>query len=234
VPVRERWGCLPFPSMPSEVVCLPNDLAMNEMTRVANTPGVYEDLSLKIKFRKSLGEALGTIRESQLLDSGSQRVAVKRAGVVAAELLHGPDKALVYEAKRLPFDGTLGVGMDDPDRVLTADNLDGQDVEIDEVFVASGITVLGFMADIHSRGIRPESLTIVAPFTAQRGAEAILDLSSRIGLKTRILTNRIYYWLNDHWYVLVTPEEEIWQEIAGDDPNVEVQAGGDAGDLTEN
>lgn len=234
VPIEaaKRWGV--EQPIPEEVTVLANDPAMNSMTRIANTPGAYEDPSLKRQYRASLEEALETIKSGQLLDPEATKIAVKRAGAVAAEILHGRGRALVYEGKRLPLiDGSLAVGMEDPDRVLTVGNLNGKNVEVSEVFLASGSTILGLMADGHSRGIKPESLTVVAPFATQQGAEAVLALSSRIGWQTRILTNRVYHWLNEHLYVLVTPEEEIWREVSAGNRDREVQAGGDAGDLTE-
>lgn len=233
VPVKQRWGWHGR-STPQEIAVFPNDSVMDNLTRIANTPGAYENPKLKRKYRRNLEVVLGTIKVGALLNSKVTRVAVKRAGVVAAEFLHGPNTTFVYEAKRLPFvDRTLGVGMDDEDKILIPQNLDKKDIEIDEVFLASGSTILAFMVDCYTRGTKPKSLTIIAPFVTQQGAEAVLSLGSQIDWEIRILTNRIYYWLNDHWYVLVTPEEKIWQEVSGGNSSQEVQAGGDAGDLTE-
>lgn len=233
VPIDQRWGWKRRLT-PKEVIIFPNDSAMDSLTRIANTEGAYEDLGFKKEYRKNLKLVLEEIKSGGLLNPQATRVAVKRAGVVAAEFLHGPNVTLVYEAKRLPFvDGTLGVGMDDEERILTLENLTGKEIEIDEVFLASGSTIMAFMVDCFTQGIKPKSLIIVAPFLAQQGAEAVLNLGSQIDWEIRILANRTYYWLNDYWYVLVTPEEKIWEEVSGGNRSKEVQAGGDAGDLTE-
>jgi len=240
VPPEKRWGA--GQTAPEEVLVLGYQPqyskiingTMDILTRIANTEGAYESQSLKEKYRRNLEEVLKIFKSSGWLEPEAEKVAVKRAGVVAAEFLHGSGKALIYEAKRLPLlDGTLGVGMDDPEKVLTPENLDGKKLEIDEVFLASGSTILAFMADCYSQKIRPTGVTIVAPFVAQQGAEAVLNFASQINWRVRIITARIYYWLNDHWYVLVTPEEAVWSKLAGDNSTREIQAGGDAGDLTE-
>lgn len=216
VPQKKRWGT--ETSIPENVLIFPADENMDSLTRLANTKGVYENLDLKREYRESLRKILENLYKKANLNPRAKIIAIKRAGVVAAQFLHPESHFLTFEAKRLPFvDGTLGVGMEDKDRVLTPKNLKG-DIEIDEVFLASGATILAFMIDCYSRKIRPESLTIVAPFIAQQGTEAVLKLSARLGWQIRILGSRIYYWLNDHWYVLAAPN---------------IQAGGDAGDLTE-
>lgn len=232
VPLEQRWGF--GTKVPENVFIFPADENMDNLTRLANTAGVYENPALKKEYRKNLEEVLAIIAQNAKLDPNATIVAIKRAGVVVAQFLHQSNRFLTYEAKRLPFaDGTLGVGMEDQGGILTPENLDRRDLEVDEVFLASGVTILAFMIDCYSREIRPKSLTIVAPFITQQGAEAVLNLSSQIGWQTRILGSRIYYWLNNRWYVLVTPEEQIWDEVSGGDTQVEVQAGGDAGDLTE-
>ncbi|MFH1601340.1 MAG: hypothetical protein ABIB61_00055 [Candidatus Shapirobacteria bacterium] len=232
IPLKERWP--EFGSMPTQVFLCPQNEAMDQMTIIANNPRAYFNKDLKKKYRLSLAAALKEIAKKANLSSNSQKIAIKRAGVVAANLLRGPNKALIYEAKRLPFlDGALGVGVEDEQGILAKANLDNQDLEIDEVFLASGSTILAFIIDCHSRSIKPKSLTIIAPFTTQLGAKTVLDLSRRLGWNTKILANRIYYQMDDHWYVLVTPQEAVWKKVSKGNKKIKVQAGGDAGDLTE-
>ncbi|MBL7078415.1 hypothetical protein ISS42_02045 [Candidatus Shapirobacteria bacterium] len=232
LPVEERWAT--GRALPSRLIVLADDPTMDEITVIANTPGAYENHELKKQYRDNLERVMQEIKEKGKLNPEATVIGIKRAGEVAVNMLHGPDKALLFEAKRLPFrNGSLGVGIEDKDRVLGFANLNGKVVEINEVFLASGATVLAFIIDCHSRGIKPERMDIVAPFTTQQGAEAVLSLSSQIGWETRIIVNRIYYSLNGKWYVLVTPQEKIWQKVSGGNAEVEVQAGGDAGDLTE-
>lgn len=232
VPLRQRWGLKA--RIPELVQIFSSNRNMDNLTRLANTAGAYENPKLKTRYKENLKKVLESIGQEGNLNPKATIVAIKRAGVVAAQFLHPGNEFCVFEAKRLPFiNGTLGVGMEDMNGILPPENLGGKDLEIDEVFLASGATILAFMVDCYSRKIKPNSLTIVAPFLTQQGAEAVLKLSSQIGWQTRILGARIYWWLNDHWYVLVTPEERIWQEISQDDNSKEVQAGGDAGDLTE-
>jgi len=229
---EERWEI--GQNLPPQVSIVPNDEAMDQMTIFANTPGVYENSELKKEYRKSLAGVMAGIKESGKLNPVATPVAIKRAGVVAAEMLDGKNNALVFEAKRLPFqNGHLGVGIEDEDGILNAGNLHGKEIEIDEVFLASGSTLIALMLELNLRGIEPKSLAIVAPFATQQGIEAVLKTSTSLGWKTKIVASRIYYALDENLYVLVTPQEKVWQEITKGDKSVMVQAGGDAGDLTE-
>ncbi len=231
IPEEERWGTK---NLPSKVSLVPNDSAMDEITIIANDPNAYSDSELQEEYGNNLETVMKGIKESGKLNSNAVRVAIKRAGVVAAKMLHEEDNALAFEAKRLPIKtGGLAVGIEDEDGVLTPENLDGKDIEIDEVFLASGSTLIAFMLELDSREIKPKSITVVAPFTTQQGAQAMLDVSISLGWETKIVASRIYYVLNDDLYVMVTPEEEVWEKVTKGDLEKPVQAGGDAGDLTE-
>jgi len=221
------------------------ELGMVVCSILANHPEFYnpeKNEQLKLLYTEALRLVANSLKAADgYLDEEAVKIGVVRAGAVAYALFYGQkDPELIncrlYEAKRLPAkDGTFAVGEDDPYQVISREEIDGQVVEIDEVFLASGATIIAFMLDCYSQGIRPKELKIVAPFIDQHGAELIKRVAEALNWKVQISGAKLYYSLNKKLYVIIEEENPLHGLLQKIYPGrKDFQAGGDAGDGTEN
>ncbi len=204
---------------------------MDRLTWLANQPQAYTDQKIKLKYKQTLGYVYEEIKSNNILTSTTP-LGIIRAGRVAAEFLHPNQQPLLINMKRLPFkDGSFKVGIIDKDQVLKT-NLKDQPLEIDEVFLASGLTIASLMTLLNREDNLPNQLEIIAPFATQPGIEWLMELAKVFSLKLRIVTARLYWYLDENLYVWEDPSRPIYSRLkkAGIQP---VFAGGDAGDLTE-
>ena len=219
------------------------ELGMAVCSILTNHPEFYnpeKNEQLKFLYTEALQLVADSLKADGYLDEETVKVGVVRAGAVAYVLFYGQEdpeliNCRLYEAKRLPAkDGTFAVGEDDPYQVISREEIDGQVVEIDEVFLASGATMVAFMLDCHTQGIGPAELKIVAPFIDQHGAELVKRVAEALNWKVRIIGAKLYYSLNPKLYVMIGRENLLYGLLQKIYPGRDdFQAGGDAGDGTE-
>ncbi len=204
---------------------------MDQLTWLANQPDAYENKMVKLSYRDALGEVYRFIGKNNI-NHQALPLGIIRAGGVAARLLHPDQDALLINMKRLPFkDGGFKVGIIDENRVLKT-NFRGKVLEIDEVFLASGLTIASLLLTLRLYSNLPAKVVIIAPFTTQVGAEWLLSLARELGIELRLIAARLYWYLDENLYVWEDPERRIYHQLAAKGVKP-IFAGGDAGDLTE-
>ncbi len=204
---------------------------MDKLTWLANRPQAYTNKGIKLEYKRTLGHIYDQIKGNNILDSTTP-LGIIRAGQVAAEFLHPNQQSLLINMKRLPFkDGSFKVGIIDKGQVLKT-NLRGRPLELDEVFLASGLTIASLLTVLNQEGNLPNQLEIIAPFATQPGIEWLMNLARDFHLQLRVITSRLYWYLDKNLYVWEDPSRPIYSQLQREGFHP-VFAGGDAGDLTE-
>ncbi len=206
---------------------------MDQLTLIANHPQVYNNRELKKAYTNTLAKIFEAI--AQRATNGQDRglpLGIIRAGAIAAYFLHPNKKRLLVNMKRLPFkDGRFGVGLIDKAGVLSQ-NFSGQTIEIDEVFLASGLTIISLLKILNQLNNLPAKVNIIAPFVTQVGIQWLLQIGQKLNLSITITGVRLYWHLDENLYVREVDSRPIYQRLAKQVAQP-VFAGGDAGDLVD-
>lgn len=202
---------------------------MGKLTILANQPGAANNKEAQEAYFHLLEQVFE--RMHPIIPSGtSQLLGIVRAGAVAARIFH-PDRDILFlDMKRLPWrDGNFAVGIRDPWNTIAKIKPGGY-LEVDEVFLASGLTIVSLIQALAEQGKLPAAMTIVAPFLTQPGAEWVLQAAKNYRVELTIVGARLYWQLDSNLYVLDEPSRRGCQKLAHQGI-VHCFAGGDAGDL---
>ncbi len=202
---------------------------MDRLTELANQPEAVENEEVQRVHFNLVRQVLERI-SLRIPAASGQVLGIVRAGAVAAKILHPEEKILFLDMKRLPWrDGSFAVGIRDPWGTLAKIKPGGY-LEVDEIFLASGLTMVALLQLLAEQGKLPAAMTIAAPFLAQPGAEWVLQVAKEQGIELTIVGARLYWQLDKNLYVLDESSRRgcqklIRQKIAP------CFAGGDAGDF---
>lgn len=143
-------------------------------------------------------------------------VPLKGGGIVAKLLNLPSERVAQIEAKRIPTrssNGAFSFGMNihrdsghriksTEDAKLFMSGLDGKDIAMLEICVATGMTTIAFLTDLYLRGIRPRHITIIASAISQQGYIAILDYARHLGFDgIDFITGKFVYKLDDYYSI---------------------------------
>lgn len=160
---------------------------------------------------KSIFDSLET--EFQWTQSDYFLVPLKGGGVITELFSNLPqNKVFKIDCKRVPLmesEGAYGFGMHVPSQISAVNlaeadefmfnNLNGKEVTILELCVASGITTIGFLLDLYYKNLRPKKITILSTVVAQQGYEISQDFAKQMGIELNFITAKVAYILKDHY-----------------------------------
>ncbi len=133
-------------------------------------------------------------------------VPLSGGGIVAKFLPIQEEKIIEIEAKRLPLrtgKGKFAFGMNvkninNIDYKLSSD-LDNKSIAILEVCVASGMTTIGFLADLYSRGVKPQNVSIIAAAVSKSGCRIVNEFAESIGIDVQFYAAKVFDKLADSY-----------------------------------
>ena len=204
---------------------------MDQLTILANHPRAYQSQKVQGDYYRILKQAVHSL--ASYVPGKTQPLGIIRAGAVVAKMLHpNCQNTLFLNMKRLPFkDGRFRVGI--IDRQKAFGQITSQTpLEIDEVVLASGLTLVGLIRALASEGHLPKTINVIAPFLTQPGAEWLLQTAADYHLRLTLIGARLYWHLDQNLYVLEDQQRQAYRQLIlrGINP---VLAVGDAGDLLD-
>lgn len=109
------------------------------------------------------------------------------------------DSMIAIDCKRIPLEnGTFAFGMHSPVfDPYDLDRIKGKKIRVIEVCVASGITSVGILTDLLSKGCLPEEVHFQVLFASQKGMSIIRDVCNEIGTKVKFYVGKVYTGLGN-------------------------------------
>ncbi|HIH11688.1 TPA: hypothetical protein HA241_05840 [Candidatus Woesearchaeota archaeon] len=136
-------------------------------------------------------------------------VPLRGGGMIANLFPDINERTVPFDCKRIPLSdayGNFGFGMHVQKKNGTVkyidkllDNSTKKTITFLEICVASGMTTLGFMLDILSRGIKVKELIIVCAALSQQGYLLISEFARKNNLRIKFVTGKLIYALSDFY-----------------------------------
>ncbi len=136
-------------------------------------------------------------------------VPLRGGGIIANLFPDIHDRIVPFDCKRIPLSDTYGhfnFGMHVQEKTGTVNHFDRlldssteKTITFLEICIASGMTTLGFMLDILSRGIKVKELIIVCAALSQQGYLLISEFARKNNLRVKFVTGKLIYALSDFY-----------------------------------
>lgn len=170
---------------------------------------------LDYDYRRSLKRLCERLHSRTEWISADDTLVPLRGGALIASMLPElpREKVIPIDSKRIPLqkEGALGLGLNFPGADVydleglsewmdgRMQGLDGKNVRILEVAVASGLTSVSYLFEFAQRQIKPNHIEVVAPVVAQQGVELLLYVSDILGFDVSVVAADMHYRLGDFW-----------------------------------
>ena len=194
------------------VKILPSNSALDPYFNIIKN---YSNTDTKLDYDSALGILTAFKKIYEALDAEFHWMQIEnfivplKGGGFVINLFDTTGKNILpVEAKRVPLktSSTLGLGMNlEPQDLAKLDSfsaeINGKEVAFLEVCVASGMTTIGFLLDLHLRGVTPKRVKVITAAASIQGIELVKRVASQLDIEVEFFTAKLMEDVGDLYNV---------------------------------